>query len=185
MVESTLGQFLIFKGEIIMSPDFVKKAPFIVIDGCGKGTQLKLLSERAASAGHAYTLTREPGGAPLSEALRDLFKSDLGANASALTQFLMMWASRRNYLEEVVWPSLEDNIPVFSDRGDSSTLAYQVYAQNALELEREFWRLRNLVFGGITPTCYIFLDVPPSIARERATLDKSRGRAFAFRRQTA
>ncbi|MGB2580565.1 MAG: dTMP kinase, partial [Minisyncoccia bacterium] len=166
-----------------MSSDFVKKAPFIVIDGldgCGKGTQLKLLSERATLAGHAYTLTREPGGAKLSEAIRELFKSDLGANASALTQFLMMWASRRNYLEQVVWPSLEDNIPVFSDRGDSSTLAYQVFAKNAPELEAEFWRLRNIVFAGIPPTCYIFLDVPPSIARERAVLDESRGELSHF-----
>lgn len=166
-----------------MSPDFVKKAPFIVIDGldgCGKGTQLKLLSERAASAGHVYTLTREPGGAKLSEAIRELFKSDLGENASALTQFLMMWASRRNYLEEVVWPSLEDNIPVFSDRGDSSTLAYQIYAKNAPELEKEFWRLRDIVFNGIAPTCYIFLDVPPATALRRVISDDTRGELSHF-----
>lgn len=166
-----------------MSADFVKKAPFIVIDGldgCGKGTQIKLLSEKATSAGHAYTLTREPGGAKLSEAIRELFKSDLGAKASALTQFLMMWASRRNYLEEVVWPSLEDNIPVFSDRGDSSTLAYQVFAKDAPELEKEFWRLRDLVFDGIAPTCYIFLDVPPATARRRVISDDTRDELSHF-----
>lgn len=178
VVESTLGLFLIYRGDTVMSPDFVKKAPFIVIDGldgCGKGTQLKLLSERATPYGHVFTITREPGVAPLSDTLRDLFKSDLGANASALSQFLMMWASRRNYLEEVVWPLLEDNIPVFSDHGDSSTLAYHVFAKNAPELEKEFWRLRNLVFDGIAPTYYIFLDVPPALARARVMADSMRG----------
>lgn len=166
-----------------MSADFVKKAPYIVIDGldgCGKGTQIKLLSERATHEGHVFTVTRAPGGAPLSESLRELFKSEIGAQASALTQFLMMWTSHRNYLEEVVWPSLEDNIPVFSDRGDSSTLAYQVYAKNAPELEAEFWRLRKLVFGEYTPTAYIFLDVPPVVARNRVVGDDTRGEITHF-----
>lgn len=159
------------------------KTPYIVVDGldgCGKGTQLKLLHERAIHEGHAHTLTREPGGAPLSEALRELFKSQMGANASALTQFLMMWSSRRNYLEEIVWPSLEYSVPVFSDRGDSSTIAYQVFAKNAPELEAEFWHLRNLVFAGKEPSLYLFLDMPPALARSRAMADETRGELSHF-----
>ena len=117
-----------------------------------------------------FVLTREPGGAPLSEAIRELFKSDLGGEASALTQFLMMWASRRNYLEQVVWSALEDNIPVFSDRGDSSTLAYQVYGKQKQKLEAHFWSHRNLVFDGHLPSLYILLDVSPVVARDRATI---------------
>ncbi|MBI5798440.1 MAG: dTMP kinase [Candidatus Yonathbacteria bacterium] len=146
-------------------------APLIVIDGldgCGKTTQVKLLSDRLEREDRACVFTREPGGAPLSEALRELFMSDLGEHASALTQFLMMWASRRNYLEKVVWPALRQGLPVFSDRGDSSTLAYQVYAKNTPELEDEFWRMRKLVCGEHFRVIYIFLDVPPETAHVRA-----------------
>ena len=154
-----------------METSIADKVPFIVIDGldgCGKGTQINLLKERLKREWIKCVFTREPGGAPLSEALRELFKSELGVKASALTQFLMMWASRRNYLEEVVWPALEQGVPVFSDRGDSSTLAYQIYGKGAPKLEAEFWHHRELVFKGLAPTCYIFLDVPPEIARVRA-----------------
>lgn len=157
------------------------KTPFIVIDGldgCGKGTQLKLLEERASREGHTFVFTREPGGAPLSEKLRELFKSDLGMQSSALTQAFMMWAARRNYLEKIVWPALEKGIPVFSDRGDSSTLAYQVYAKQAPELEEEFWHMRELVFAENAPTLYLFLDVPAEIARERSLADSTHDSNF-------
>ncbi|OHA79707.1 MAG: dTMP kinase [Candidatus Yonathbacteria bacterium RIFCSPHIGHO2_01_FULL_44_41] len=159
------------------------KTPFIVIDGLdgsGKTTQLKLLCERAEREGKKFILTREPGGAPLSEALRELFKSELGLKASALTQLLMVTASRRNCMEEAVWPFLAQGITVFSDRCDSSTLAYQVYAKNAPELEEEFWRLRKLVFGEYPPTTYIFLDVLPRVARNRVVGDDTRGEISHF-----
>lgn len=166
-----------------MQADFVKKAPFIVIDGldgCGKGTQIRLLDERVRREGRFCAFTREPGGTILSEAIRDLFKSELGSDASALTQLLMVCASRRESLEKAIWPLLEQNIPVISDRCDSSAFAYQVTALNAPELEVEFWRLRNLVFAGILPTCYIFIDVPPGVARQRAVQDESRGELSHF-----
>lgn len=159
------------------------KTPFIVIDGldgCGKGTQLKLLQERAAREEHSLVLTREPGGVPLSEEIRRLFKSELGLDASALTQSFLMWAARRNYLEKLVWPALQNGTPVFSDRGDSSTLAYQVYAKNAPELEQEFWRMRTLVFGTQAPTLYVFFEVPPEVAYKRTHEDATRGEISHF-----
>lgn len=159
------------------------KTPFIVVDGldgCGKGTQLQLLLDRISSDGRKVVFTREPGGVPLSEEIRKLFKSELGLEASALTQSLLMWAARRNYLEKQVWPALENGTPVFSDRGDSSTLAYQVYAKNAPDLEQEFWRMRTLVFGNQAPTLYIFLDVPPGVAYKRTHEDKTRGEISHF-----
>lgn len=160
-----------------------KKTPFIVVeglDGCGKGTQIKLFAERAQREGHEFLLTREPGGAAFSEELRKLFKSELGMQTSALTQFLTMWGSRRNFLEKCVWPSLRKYIPVLSDRGDPATLAYQVYAKQAPELEQEFWRMRQVVFGELSPTLYIFLDVTPKVARERMQKDAARGTLSGF-----
>lgn len=156
------------------------KTPFIVVDGldaCGKGTQLGLLEMRAKKDGHKIVRTREPGGEPLAEALRTLFK-EMGMNANALTQSLMMWGSRSSYLGGVVWPALDAGTPVFSDRGDSSTLAYQIFAMQAPELEEEFWRMRKLVFGERAPTLYIIIDVPAEVARTRSLADTTHSSPF-------
>jgi dTMP kinase len=153
------------------------KTPFIVVDGldgCGKGTQILLFDERARLEERGkFLFTREPGGVPLATEIRYLFKSDLGMQASAMTQSLLMWASRRAYLEGSVWPALEKGTPVLSDRGDDSTLAYQVYAKQAPELEAEFWRMRKLIFEDRAPTLYIIIDVPAAVARERSLADKT------------
>ena len=150
------------------------RAPFIVIDGqdgSGKGTQIRLLQEHLARERVKAVFTREPGGVPLSESLRMVIKSDDGMSSDPFTQFLMFWAARNEWVKQLVLPSLESGIPVFSDRGDSSTYAYQVRAQNALELEDEFWRLRDLVFGDCTPSAYIIIDVPAEVARQRSLAD--------------
>lgn len=155
----------------------MKKAPFIVIDGMdgsGKGTQINLLVDRAMREGRGFYATREPGGAPLSENIRELFKSPLGMGSSARTQFLMMWASRSEWLEKIIIPHLSVGVPVFSDRCDTSTLAYQVYAKKAPELEDEFWRMRQMIFGKYDPTVYIIIDVPAEEAKRRVDADKSR-----------
>ena len=158
------------------------KAPYVVLDGldgCGKGTQILMLAERARDKeGHKLLLTQEPGGVPLATEIRRLFKSDPGMEAGALTQSLLMWASRRAYLEGSVWPALDAGTPVVSDRGDSSTLAYQVYAKQAPELEEEFWRMRKLIFGERAPTLYIIIDVPAEVARARALADVAHSSSF-------
>lgn len=161
----------------------MKQAPFVVIDGpdgSGKTTQLNLLRRRTDEEGQVCIFTREPGGAPLSEALRNLIKSDLGGGASALTQSLMFWASRREYLEKIVWNANNQGVAVFSDRGDSSTLAYQIYGKQAPELENEFWRMRSLVFGDRTPDLYIFIDVSSEVAYARTHTEERKGEMSHF-----
>lgn len=160
-----------------------KAAPFIVIDGldgCGKGTQIARLMARAEIEKNKCILTREPGGTPLAEELRSSFKGGNAGAASVYVQFLIMWAARRDSLERVVWPLVESGVPVFSDRGDSSTLAYQVYGKGNMDLEREFWHYRNFVYGDRVPACYIFLDVSPEVARARVFADQNRGEISHF-----
>lgn len=155
----------------------MKKAPFIVIDGMdgsGKTTQFDLLVKYAKQDGYNFCRTREPGGTELSETIRTLFKSALGMNTSALTQFLMMWTARSDTLDKVVIPSIRNEIPVFDERSDISTFAYQVFAKMAPELEDEFWRIRKLVFGEYEPTMYIILDLPSEEAKRRVDADKRR-----------
>lgn len=163
--------------------DTMLEMPYIIIDGLdasGKSTQVKMLRERIERMGRNMVFTREPGGAPLSEEIRTLFKSELGMNASALTQSLLNWAARRNYLEEVAWPALKAGTPIFSDRGDSSTFAYQIFAKQARELEEEFWHMRSVIFGDSPPTLYILLDVTPEVALERMARDTTRSVVSGF-----
>ncbi len=159
----------------------INKIPFIIIDGqdgSGKGTQIRLLKERIEKEHRTAVFTREPGGVPLSEALRTVIKSDEGMSSDALTQFLMFWAARNEWVKQLVVPNLTKGIPIFSDRGDSSTFAYQVIAKNTPELEEEFWRVREMVFGDYEPTLYIIIDVPAEVARERSLSDGEHTSAF-------
>ncbi len=159
----------------------ITKGPFIIFDGqdgSGKGTQIRLLQERLKKDGVEAVFTREPGGVPLSEALRTVIKSDEGMSSNALTQFLMFWAARNEWVKQLVAPNLAKGIPVFSDRGDSSTFAYQIIAKNAPELEEEFWRVREMVFSDYEPTSYIIIDVPAEVARTRCLSDKEHTSVF-------
>ena len=159
----------------------MQKTPFIVLDGLdgsGKGTQLRLLEERLQKEGKKVLFTREPGGVQLSEAIRTIFKSTYGSKADAFTQFLLMWAARNEWLKKLVAPQLLDGVIVFADRSDSSTLAYQVYAKEAPELEEEFWRMRKNVFGGNEPSLYLILDVPAETARARSLSDSTHDSDF-------
>lgn len=153
------------------------KIPFIVLDGLdgsGKGTQVTLLQERLSREGVKVHFTREPGGAKFSEDIRAVIKSPRGATADTATIFLLFWAARNEWMKKDVIPALGQGTPVFTDRGDSSTFAYQVSAEQHPELEDWCFEMRERVFGNIKPSCYIFLDVPPEVARDRAVSDKSR-----------
>ncbi|MEK7148302.1 MAG: dTMP kinase [Patescibacteria group bacterium] len=156
-----------------------KKAPLIIIDGIdgsGKTTQTNLLKERLSDG--QVVFTRQPGGTPLSEMIRDVFSSAEAVEASARTQFFLMWASRTNWLEKVVIPNIERGIPVISSRGDSATYAYQVHAREATDLEEEFWQMREFVMGKHKPKMHIIIDVSAKDARHRMNADKNRTKSL-------
>ena len=156
-----------------------KKAPLIIIDGIdgsGKSTQAKMLQERLSDG--QVIFTRQPGGTPLSEKIRDVFSSVEAVEASARTQFYLMWASRTNWMEKVVIPNTEKGTPVISNRGDSATYAYQIHAREAPELEEEFWRTRELVMGSHKPKVHIIIDVSAREARRRMNEDKHRTKSL-------
>lgn len=157
----------------------MKKVPLIIfdgIDGSGKSTQTDLLKERFSDGQICFT--RQPGGTPLSEMIRDVFSSAEAVEASARTQFFLMWASRTNWLEKVVIPNIGKGIPVISNRGDSATYAYQVHAREAPELEEEFWRMREFVMGKYKPRMHIIIDVSAKEARRRMTDDEHRTKSL-------
>lgn len=157
----------------------MKKAPLIIIDGIdgsGKSTQAELLQKRLSDGQVCFS--RQPGGTPLSEKIRDVFSSVEAVEASARTQFFLMWASRTNWLEKVVIPNTERGTPVISNRGDSATYAYQVFAREAPDLEPVFWQMRDFVMGKHKPKLHIIIDVSAKEARRRMNSDKNRTKSL-------
>lgn len=144
---------------------------FIVIDG-GEGTGTTTMSKGAVAAleqeGKRALWTREPGGSPYAEKIRELILSDDAKHADAETMFGLFWAARRDHMQQTVIPALKRGEVVISDRFDSSSWAYQICAQEQRQLKDLFWATRVQYVGEYTPAIYIILDVAPSIALARA-----------------
>lgn len=144
------------------------KGKFIVIeggDGAGKSTQIKKLEKYF---GTKVITTREPGGTPYAEAIRSVaLDHELAKNAGGKTQFLLMWASRAEHMFNKVKPALLEGLLVISDRFDSSTFAYNIYAQEEESLIDFFWSTREFILRKNVPDLYIYLDLDPRIGEAR------------------
>lgn len=138
------------------------------IDGAGKSTHLSFIAERLRTLGRQVVVTREPGGTPLGEMLRDLV---LSQKMHTETETLIMFASRREHIDKVIVPALEKGIWVLSDRFTDATFAYQGggrgIALNRLQV------LENWVQGGLQPDLTLLFDVPLEISRERLSHNMS------------
>jgi dTMP kinase len=145
----------------------MKKGLFIVVDsgeGAGKTTQIK----RAQDYFKDFVFTREPGGTIYAEEIRDLIlKSRNAGQADAKTLFALFWAARADHLKNTIVPALNEGKTVICDRFDSSTFAYQIVAQGALELEAFFWQMRDFYLGDFKPDLYIYFDVDPKVGLAR------------------
>ncbi|MEK7604422.1 MAG: dTMP kinase [Patescibacteria group bacterium] len=155
-----MGQYIVFDG----------------MDGSGKGTQMKLLQERF---GATAVFTREPGGTPFAEEIRRVVRDNpLAATSTGLNNFLLFWAAREELQQNLVAPALQAERHVFSDRGDSSTYAFQLWGEQHRELLGLFKLLRYFVFEKSrerrAPDLYIIFDLHPRIARERVMADSAR-----------
>jgi dTMP kinase len=132
------------------------------IEGSGKSNQAKRLAMRLRESGRAVWLTREPGGTPLGERLRDLL---LQQPMGELTETMLMFAARREHCEREIWPRLEQGIWVVCDRFSDATYAYQggghgVSSECVAALER-------LSIGDFRPDLTLLFDVPVEVGRER------------------
>lgn len=150
-----------------MEPKYVV---FDGMDGSGKGTQIDLLKKEL---GDRVVFTREPGGTPFAEEIRRLVRDNpLAAQSTPLNNFLLFWAAREEVMHSFVMPTLRSGKHVFSDRGDSSTFAFQIFGEENHELLDLFLRLRQkFVFAADKerrePDLYIVFDLPAGVARER------------------
>ena len=135
------------------------------IDGCGKSTQAKILSEKLISCGHKILLTREPGGSDGAEEIRNLLLTGNTDRWSAETEILLFTAARRDHLERTILPALENGLAVLCDRFSDSTRVYQGVTRGDL---------RNLVdqldsaMIPRQPDITVLIDLDPNISLARA-----------------
>jgi dTMP kinase len=136
------------------------------IDGAGKTTHLEWFRDKLAAkpalAGHAVVMTREPGGTPLGETLREIV---LHQTMDLETEALLMFAARREHLAQVIEPALARGDWVLSDRFTDATFAYQGGGRGLPRDKLE--ALERWVQGGFQPDLTVLFDVPTDTASER------------------
>lgn len=132
------------------------------IDGAGKSTHISGLQQALADAGHAVVLTREPGGTALAEKLRAMV---LGDPMDALTESLLVFAARRDHVQQVIRPALARGQVVLCDRFTDATFAYQGAGRGfdlAILTQLEAW-----VQQGLQPDLTYWFDLDPQLAAQR------------------
>lgn len=143
------------------------------IDGAGKGFLFETLQKAfppLSKDEQKFVYTREPGGTPVGEKIREVLLNDY---MSPLSEFFLFLAQRKEVRDQVVEPALLRGIHVISDRSDSSTFAYQIRGRQHPALEKSFWKTRKEITP--VPSLYIFLDLDPKVAAERLSRRKSDG----------
>ncbi|PIC85333.1 MULTISPECIES: dTMP kinase [unclassified Sporosarcina] len=141
-------------------------------EGAGKTTVLQEIAERLKAQGQDVVMTREPGGIPIAEKIREVI---LDSNHSAMdgkTEALLYAAARRQHLVEKIIPALKQNKIVLCDRFIDSSLAYQGVARK-LGIN-EVLAINLFAIEEYMPDCTIFFDVPPEVGLARIWKDQER-----------
>ncbi|MBN3263275.1 dTMP kinase [Pectobacterium brasiliense] len=160
---------------------------FIVIEGlegAGKTSARNIVVETLRSHGvKEVVFTREPGGTPLAEKLRELIKQGMvDEKVTDKAEVLMLYAARVQLVDNVIKPALADGKWVIGDRHDLSSQAYQGGGRG---IDQQLLRsLRDTVLGDFRPDLTLYLDLPPAIglqrARQRGELDRIEQESLAF-----
>jgi dTMP kinase len=135
-------------------------------EGAGKSTQLRRLAVRLKGHGREVVPTREPGGSPGAEAIRDLLVTGAADRWSPITETLLMYASRRDHIERVIAPALARGAVVLCDRFADSTRAYQGAGGGAAA--DLIAALETHVLAGLRPDLTLILDLPVAAGLGRA-----------------
>ncbi|MCA3739553.1 dTMP kinase [Phenylobacterium sp.] len=135
-------------------------------EGVGKSTQVRRLAARLQAAGREVVTTREPGGSPGAEAIRNLVLNGSADRWSPVTETLLMYASRRDHIERTLRPALERGAVVLCDRYADSTRAYQGAAGGAdPELIQA---LETFILEDVRPDRTLVFDLDPELGLARA-----------------
>lgn len=149
------------------------------MDGAGKSTHIPTILQLLADRGREVVSTREPGGTPLGEELRELL---LHREMHVETESLLMFASRAEHLQQVILPALQRDAIVVSDRFTDASYAYQCGARG-LPLHK-MQQLEQWVQGDLQPDVTLLFDVPVEVSLQRLagarTPDKFEAQGAAF-----
>ncbi len=134
-------------------------------DGCGKSTQLRFLADYLESLRISVVRTREPGGCPISEKIRDIVLDKDNTQMSSVTEAMLYAAARAQHVSQVIKPAIDNGEIVLCDRFLYSSLAYQGYGrQLGVEKVR---KINEIAVQGYMPDVTVFLKMPPERAFER------------------
>ncbi len=152
---STRGRFVTFEG----------------IDGAGKSTQIEVVAESLRARGVPLVITREPGGTPLGEKLRELLLTEA---MSPEVETLLLFAARSQHLAQVIRPALAAGQWVLCDRFTDATYAYQCGGRGLGE--DKVASLEQWVHPDLQPDLTLLFDIPPRIAAQRRALARAADR---------
>ena len=151
-------------------------------EGAGKSTSRDFIVSLLEAYNIPFIQTRDPGGSPIGEALRELLLSKEGTAPSVTTELLMVFAARAQHLHEVIEPALREGKWVLCDRFTDATYAYQGYGRG-FDLG-EIEALETLVQRGRHPDLTLLFDIDPQLgmarATQRAELDRFEEEELAF-----
>ncbi len=151
----------------------MSKAKFITfegVDGAGKSTHLAWFAETLRQRGIEVLVTREPGGTPLGERLRDIL---LNQPMHAETEALLMFAARLEHIEQVIRPALQRGSWVVSDRFSDASFAYQGGGRGVALAKLE--QLEHWVHADLQPDLTLLFDIPVEVARQRLSNNVASG----------
>lgn len=156
----------------------MKRGKFITIEGgegVGKSTQIAAVRDLIAARGFEVVVTREPGGTPRAERLRELLLASDAETMPAQCELLLMFAARSTHVENLIRPALERGAWVVCDRFTDATYAYQGAGRGVPREDIDF--LARLVHGGLWPDLTLLLDAPVEIGSARAAARNARNGA--------
>ena len=132
------------------------------VDGAGKSTGLEWFADTLRKRGIDLLVTREPGGTPLGEQLREIL---LNQPMHVETEAMLMFAARREHVEKVIRSALQRGTWVISDRFSDASFAYQGGGRGVSLAKLE--QLENWVHGDLQPDLTLLFDIPIEVARQR------------------
>ncbi|MBA4729459.1 MAG: dTMP kinase [Gammaproteobacteria bacterium] len=134
------------------------------IEGSGKSTQIKLLSEKFEKKGLKVICVREPGGTLIGEKIRNLFLEETDEIFNPLTEVLLLYSSRKQLDEQIIRPNLAEGNIVIADRFYHATIAYQCYGKG---VEVGFVEYIHEKLNISKPNLSVLIDIDPQLSRQR------------------
>ena len=141
-------------------------------EGSGKTSAIKIVKETLENEGYQIVMTREPGGTPISEQIRNVILDKNNTAMDYRTEALLYAASRRQHLVEKVWPNVKEGKLVICDRYLDSSLAYQGFARG-LGVE-DILNVNMYATEGTFPDLTLLFDLPPEVGLARINANSNR-----------